>query len=269
MVLAPFGLTACGILVAGRSYPFDDGLVMNLRQTVITLTGMAAIAAPVAAQTRQVAAGTPYVAPSIGNFSTLGNNLFGMLVTGRFSDGSSFTQSWAALSAGQTGVNVAGRFGLTIGATANTFNSPFTLTVAAGQTLSSLILSGATGPVIFDRTFTGTGTPTSASGTDFAFVGTSDVWNTLVTYRNAVLLAGSSGPVGDIFETVQVDFRTGGGVSGGTSGRSLQFVQDVDNVILGGSIIATPEPSAVLLTAAGLTLAFAFRRRQSQGASHG
>lgn len=240
---------------------------MTLRKTVITLIGLAAIGAPVEAQTRVNQAGVSYIAPSIGNFSTLGNNLFGMLVTGVFTDGTSFSQNWSALAGGLTGVQVAGRFGLTLGATANTFSDPFTLTVAAGRTLQSLTLTGAPGPVVFDRSFGGqAGTTNSATGRDFAFVGTADQWNTLVTYRNAVMLAGQSVPVGDIFETLRVEFRTGGGLNGGTTGQSVQFVQDVDNVILGGTIVAAPEPSMVVLTGSGVLAILAFRRRRRAAA---
>jgi hypothetical protein len=238
-------------------------LDMSFRNILAVSALGLAVVAPVGAQTLQNQAGTAYFAPNIGNFSTLGNNMFGMLVTGQFSDGQSFSGQWADLGGGVTGVSF-GRFRLTLGATSNTFNIPFTLTVFGNTNfLQNLTLSGATGPVIFDRTFGGAaGTVNSNSGTDFQFVG-ADSWNTLVTYRNAVQMVGSAAPVGDVFETVNINFRTGGGLQGSNAGRSVQFYQDVDNVITGGLILPVPEPNALLLTAAGagVTLVGARRRK--------
>jgi hypothetical protein len=228
-----------------------------------------AVVAPARAQTLQNQAGTAYYAPSIGNFQTLGNQVYGMLVTGRFSDGQSFSAQWADLGGGVTGVNFAGRFRMTIGATTDTRFNPFTLTVYGNTNfLNTLTLSGATGPVIFDRTFGGVnGTTNSNSGRDFGFVG-ADSWNTLITYRNAVQLVGTTAPVGDVFETVSINFRTGGGVQGSNAGRSLQFYQDVDNVITGGLILPVPEPNALLLTAAGAGATLVgVRRRKAKEAT--
>lgn len=219
------------------------------------------VAVTAQAQTLAQSNATPFYAPSIGVFSTLGNNMFGMMVTGKFSDNQSFSGVWKDLGGGLTGVDFAGRFRLTIGATTNTFNNPWTLTVfGATNQLTTLTLSGATGPVIFDRTFGGTaGTPTSNNGTDFQFT-TADVNNTLATYMNSVQLVGSTGPVGDLFETLKVEFRTP--FVGSAPGRSLSFYQDVDNVILGGLLSPVPEPATVFMTALGLAaLAIAARRR--------
>jgi hypothetical protein len=241
-------------------------LDMSLRSTLTVAAFSLAVAAPVGAQTLQNQAGTAYFAPTIGNFQTFGTQVLGMLVTGQFSDGQSFSAQWADLGGGVTGVNFAGRFRMTIGATTDTRFNPFTLTVFGNANyLSTLTLSGATGPVIFDRTFGGVnGTTNSNSGRDFAFVGT-DSWNTLVTYSNAVQLVGTNAPVGDVFETVSVNFRTGGGVRGSNAGRSLQFYQDVDNVITGGLILPVPEPDAFLLTAAGAgVMMVGVRRRNKQ-----
>ena len=219
------------------------------------------IAAPLRAQTLQNVGGTPYYAPSIGNYSTLGSNLFGMLVTGKFSDGQTFSANWGSLAGGLTGVNFAGRFSLTIGASTNTFGNPFSLTVfGAGNTLQTLTLSGASGPVIFDRTFGGVeGTPTSQNGSDLAYYQT-DSWNTLVTYKNSVQLVGTTGPIGDLWETLILDFRAG--LAGTNVGRLIRFSQDVDNVVLNGLLLPVPEPNALLLTAAGLSMGVVFLRRR-------
>jgi hypothetical protein len=227
---------------------------MSVSKSVrIALAAAVTLSAPLSAQTVQNVNGTPFYAPSIGNFSTLGSNLLGMLVTGRFSDGQVFSANWATLGGGLTGVQFAGRYSLTIGANTNTFGNPFSLTVfGTGNTLQTLTLSGASGPVVFDRTFGGVeGTPTSATGSDLTYYQT-DTWNTLVTYRNSVRLVGSAGPVGDLWETVILNFQSG--LTGSNAGRLVRFSQDVDNVIDNGLLLPVPEPGALLLTAAGLSL---------------
>lgn len=239
---------------------------MSLAKSVRIAVALVAVASPAAAQTIQTATGTAYYAPSIGNYSTLGNDLFGMLVSGRFSDGQTFSGNWGTIGSGLSGVDFAGRLRLAIGATTNTWGNPFTLTVfGAGNTLQMLTLSGASGPVIFDRTFGGsTGTAESQLGRDFAFSGSSDSWNTLITYRNAVSMVGSSAAVGDIYETMVIEFRNG--LSGTNAGRNVRFTQDFDNVITGGLLLPVPEPDARLLSAAGLTLGLLVVRRRKLAA---
>lgn len=234
---------------------------MPLRTKIRLAAAALLVAAPAQAQTLQTVAGTAYYAPSIGNYSTLGNNLFGMLVSGKFSDGQTFSANWGSLAGGLTGVEFAGRYSLTLGATTNTFGNPFSLTVLGnGITLQSLTLSGSSGPVIFDRTFGGAqGTPTSQNGSDLTYYQT-DSWNTLVTYRNSVQLVGTTGPVGDLWETLILDFRAG--LTGTTAGRTIRFSQDVDNVVINGLLLPVPEPNALLLMAAGLSLSVVLVRRR-------
>ncbi len=242
--------------------PFLPDHSMTLTKSVRLLAAAFAMAAPAGAQTLQNAVGNAYYAPAIGNFSTLGNDLFGLLISGRFSDGQTFTANWGSIGSGLSGVNFGGRFRLSIGSTTNTWGNPFTLTVfGTANTLQSLTLSGASGPVIFDRTFgNAVGTPQSQLGRDFAFSGMSDAWNTLVTYRNAVQMVGSAGPIGDIYETMIVDFRSG--LTGTAVGRDVRFTQDFDNIITGGLLLPVPEPDALLLTATGLSIGFLGLRRR-------
>ncbi len=236
---------------------------MSLYKATGVVLAALIVGAPAArAQTLAQTNGTPYYAPSIGNFSTLGNNMFGMTVTGLFSDGQTFSGAWKDLGGGLTGVNFAGRFSLTLGATSNTFNVPFTLTVfGAANQLTTLTLIGSTSPVIFDRTFGGaSGTVNSNLGRDFELT-TPDANNILATYMNSVQMVGSTGPVGDLFETLKVEFRTP--FVGSAAGKSLSFYQDVDNVIIGGLLSPVPEPATLLMTAVGLAaLAVAERRRR-------
>ncbi len=235
---------------------------MSLTKSVRFVAAALVLSAPAAgAQTLQNAAGNAYYAPAIGNFSTLGSDLFGLLISGRFSDGQTFSANWGTIGTGLSGVDFAGRFRLSIGSTTNTWANPFTLTVfGASNTLSSLTLSGASGPVIFDRTFgNAVGTTQSQLGSDFAFSGMSDAWNTLVTYRNAVQMVGSSGPIGDVYETMVVEFRNG--LTGTAGGRNVRFTQDFDNIITGGLLLPVPEPNAMLLMATGLLFGFLGIRR--------
>ncbi len=235
---------------------------MPVSKSVRLAIALLSVAAPAGAQTLQNVAGTQYYAPSIGNFSTLGSDLFGLLVSGRFSDGQTFSANWGNLGGGLSGVDFAGRFRLAIGTTTNTWGNPFTLTVfGAANTMQALTLSGASGPVIFDRTFGGaTGTAESQLGRDFAFSGMSDSWNTLITYRNAVSMVGTVTPVGDIYETMVIEFRNG--LTGTSTGRNVRFTQDFDNVITGGLLLPVPEPDARLLSAVGLTLGLLLVRRR-------
>ncbi len=244
--------------------PFLRDHSMTLTKSVRVIAAALVLAAPASAQTVQNAAGTAYYAPAIGNFSTLGNDLFGLLISGRFSDGQVFSANWGSIGSGLSGVDFAGRFRLSIGSTTNTWGNPFTLTVfGTSNTLQSLTLSGASGPVIFDRTFGNTvGTTQSQLGRDFAFSGMSDAWNTLITYRNSVQMVGSTGPIGDIYESMVVEFRNG--LSGTAPGNNVRFTQDFDNVITGGLLLPVPEPSALLLMATGLSIGVLVLRRRRQ-----
>lgn len=240
---------------------------MSLQRTaaVLVLAGMAVSSAQ--SQILQSVAGGSYSVAAIGNSATLGTNLLGMLVTGRFGDGQSFSAKWGGLAGGLTGVEFAGRFTLTVGAANDTWSTPFALTVfGAGNRLDALTLSGATGPVIFDRSYGGTaGTVASQSGRDFAFAGTADLWNTLVSYRNPVSLLGSGPPVGDIFETMLIEFRRG--IAGAPAGQVVYFRQDTDHVIDAGLILPVPEPDLRLHTVAGALIGVVVLSRRRRHAS--
>jgi hypothetical protein len=251
-------------VVPGDSLCFPS-TAMSLRKCALALALSSAAIAPASAQTLQNIAGTSFYAPAIGNYATLGSDLFGMLVTGRFSDGQTFSANWGNLAGGLSGVQFAGRFSLTVGTTSDTWSTPFDLTVfGTSNRLDVLTLTGSTGPVVFDRTFGGTvGTAASQSGRDFAYVGTSDLWNTLVSYRNAVQMVGSGVAVGDIYETMVIAFQSG--VTGTSGGQLVRFRQDMDNVIAGGLILPVPEPDGRSLTVFGSLVGcavFARRRRR-------
>ncbi len=231
------------------------------------LAGMAASSAQ--SQILQSVAGVSYSAAAMGSSATLGSNLLGMLVTARFGDGHSYSANWGSLAGGLTGVEFAGRFSLTVGATSDTWSTPFALTVfGSANRLDALTLSGASGPVIFDRSYGGAaGTVASQSGRDFAFAGTADLWNTLVSYRNPVSMLGSGPPVGDIFETMLVDFRLG--IAGAPAGQVVYFRQDIDHVSEDGLILPVPEPDLRLQTVAGALIGVVvLSRRRRWHAGH-
>jgi hypothetical protein len=245
---------------------FDDGSVMlTFRKFVCTAVLAAVAVAPLSAQTfTNAMATTPFAATSALNGTARGNNLFGMLVTGTFANGTSFSQAWTSLNASTTGIDVAGLFRLTLGATSNTGSAAFQMTVfGTGNALQSLTLQAAPASAFFDRTFGGaTGTAGTSTGGDFRYSGTTDLWNTLVTYSNPVML-GNAAPVGDVFATMRLDFQTS--VTGTTAGRNVRFIADMDRAN-GGQILATPEPSTFALTAIGglAAIALAARRRRTE-----
>jgi hypothetical protein len=238
-----------------------------MRRLSLTLASTLALCTTaLPAQTVTQSLGTQHNAPAIGLFSTLGKNMGGMVVNGVFSDGATFTGTWADLGSGLWGVNFGGRFSVTMAADSNSWSNPFLLRVfGTSNQMTQLTFSGGNNAVVFDRSFGGaTGTDSSATGKDFRYLTSTggiatDSYNTLVTYTNAVALTGQS-VVGDLFERIVIDFRMP--ITGTVSGRQARMNFDVDNVLSGSMLLAVPEPSPVVLLGSGMVFLGVTRTRR-------
>jgi hypothetical protein len=197
--------------------------------------------------------GTTHYTPAVNSFKT-GSLMAGMRVTVHFADGGSETATWTS-----TGPDSGGAFGTgwSVVQAGNTFTGDWTLANNTGRRIDRVLIDGAPGDTVFDRTFDGLeGTPDSAAGLD---INAATDLNIVATYRDQVAITGNA-PIGDLYRSLDLRFSDDPAFGGGR----LVFTADTDAAQLG-----VPEPTTLVLwTAAGLSLAgytWYRRRRAARG----
>jgi hypothetical protein len=172
----------------------------------------------------------------------------GIQVTANFSTGAPETLTWVN-DGGLGKVLSLDRWGLSV--SGDTFSNDWNLFVDASLNLTSLVINGVPGNVVFDLT-TSPGDGTSGSGPGLTF--TTAFSGVTGTYSNPVALSSDpTNPVGDLYTTLTLTFPTG------FSGEDFFYRADTDKAdtpLITGTTpppTGTPEPSAVLgLLALGL-----------------
>ena len=235
---------------------------MTLKLPSLFLAGLALALAPAAGRAAPVTVasdpGTTYTTAGLTGFSTFGDMMDGMSVTAHFVGGSSETVAWADVAAGAGGATGTG-WSLT--EAGDTFSSSWILTNMTGLGLTRLVLDGAPGRTVFDRTNPSPGTPGSASGLDFDELVASALTIT-ATYRDAVAV-GMAAPVGDLYRVLDVEFLTAGGLPTATT---FTFEADTDNGSTEVVIQQVPEPVGLVLLGAGFAGAAGWRRLRRRAA---
>lgn len=223
--------------------------------------------------------GTTYdVTPAMEDFTTLGADMAGMLVT-VVQGGVTSQFTWSVLQDDfgtfTRGGNVladTADYDYFIYADGDTWCPILTCrnwTVVNGrfrQNITQITFHGAPGGVVFDlktEPSANFGTPGSARGTTYELTAsTQRGLDTNVVYRNQVSVGGNP-VVGDLFTDLVIEF-TNGGLN---DGNSIRFQADTDRIpayaTLGPLVTAIPEPQtwALLLGGVGLLGAFTRRRR--------
>lgn len=213
--------------------------VKSLALAILLLGSTAANAA--------VVFGTSVGAPiyDLTTSATTGADMNGMTVYAQFANGDSQTLTWANSGTTSGGVNGAS---WSLSLTGDSFMKSWAFTNNKGSNLVALQMDGAS-KVVFDTTFNGlVGTPNSDSGKTFN-ANTSLAY--VATYSNLVGTMGNA-PVGDIYQTLSVNFSGAGGIGG-----NWIFNQDTDNV----SVV--PVPAAAWLFGSGLLGLAGFARKSS------
>ena len=198
--------------------------------------------------------------PALTGFATTGSMMDGLAVTAYFNGAAAPTLLWADIAGGSA--DDGGVFGngwsLTLDGDTFTANWNFTFGANNQLQLTRLTLDGLNAFTIFDRTNPNQGTPGSAQGRDFVITGGCGGCDGTVTYDYLVSVGGNPA-VGDLFQTVDINFATAGGNTGPRV--SFTFGQDTDNDI---RITQVAEPGSLALTGLALLGLAAFRRRRGR-----
>ena len=169
--------------------------------------------------------------PGLTGFMTTGDLMDGLEITATFSGGVTEAVSWADTGPGSGGATGTG-WGISL--TGDTFTADWDVTISdqnLGQ-LRSLLLDGLNTFTVFDRTEPDQGTNGSASGRDWECRSAGLCDDAIVTYDFQVSI-GAAPPVGDLWQTVFVDFffpDAAGGPDVDHGPRTdFVFGQDTDN----------------------------------------
>ena len=187
------------------------------------------------------ASAATYTTDSITSVVAGGPGQVGIEVTANFSNAASETLPWVD-TAGAGNVLSPNRWGLSV--SGDTFSNDWNLFVGASLNLTSLVINGVPGNVVFDLT-TSPGDGTSGSGPGLTF--TTVFSGVTAAYSNPVALSSDpTNPVGDLFTTLTLTFPNG------FSGEDFFYRADTDKAntpLMTGTTpppTGTPEPSAVL-----------------------